>query len=59
MQRQETAARAVQRRYPEQVMLVVTRSADGRTNIMAVGWTGIASGDPLMFMLGIDDGAYT
>jgi hypothetical protein len=26
---------------------------------MAVGWTGIASGEPLMFMLGIDDGAYT
>ena len=59
MQRQETIAEALPRKYPEQVVLVVTRGGDGRANIMAVGWTGIASGDPLMFMLGIDDGAYT
>ncbi len=59
MQRQETIAAALPRKYPEQVVLVVTRGGDGRGNIMAVGWTGIASGDPLMFMLGIDEGAYT
>ena len=59
MQRQETIERALERKYPEQVVLVVTRSVEGRTNIMAVGWTGIASGEPLMFMLGIDSEAYT
>lgn len=59
MQRNETPDQAIRRKYPEQVVLVTTRGADGRANVMAVGWTGIASGDPLMFMLGIDEGAYT
>lgn len=59
MQRQEKIEEALALKYPEQVVLVVTRGTDGRTNVMAVGWTGIASGEPLMFMLGIDDGAYT
>lgn len=59
MQRQETVEAALARKYPEQVVLVVTRGADGQTNVMAVGWAGIASGEPLIFMLGIDDGAYT
>jgi flavin reductase (DIM6/NTAB) family NADH-FMN oxidoreductase RutF len=59
MQTETTPAEALPRKYPEQVVLVVTRAPDGRSNVMAVGWTGIASGEPLMFMLGIDDGAYT
>lgn len=59
MQRETTPEQALPRKYPEQVVLVVTRAPDGHANVMAVGWTGIASGDPLMFMLGIDDGAYT
>lgn len=59
MQRKTTPKQALPRKYPEQVVLVVTRAPDGRNNVMAVGWTGIASGDPLLFMVGIDDGAYT
>ena len=59
MQREIAPSQALPRKYPEQVVLVVTAAPDGRANVMAVGWTGIASGDPLMFMLGIDDGAYT
>ena len=59
MQRQGDIEQAIQCKYPEQVVLVVTRGSDGHANVMAVGWTGIASGEPLMFMLGIDDGAYT
>jgi len=50
MQRETTPAQALPRKYPEQVVLVVTRAPDGRANVMAVGWTGIASGDcPLVF----------
>ena len=59
MQRQVDVQQAVRRKYPEHVVLVVTRGTDSHANVMAVGWTGIASGDPLMFMFGIDDGAYT
>lgn len=59
MQNQVPPAEALPRKYPEQVVLVVTCGTDGRANVMAVGWTGIASGDPLMFMLGIDQDSYS
>jgi len=59
MQKKVNISRALKRKYPEQVVLVTTRKPDGSANVMAVGWVAIASGDPLMFMLGIDDGAYT
>jgi len=59
MQKRAKIEEAVARKYPEQVVLVTTRSRSGKANVMAVGWTCVASGDPLMFALGIDDGAYT
>lgn len=59
MQIKATPAQALKRRYPEQVVLVTTRNAGGRANIMAVGWVTLAADDPLMFLLGIDDAAYT
>jgi len=59
MQQRSTIAEALKRRFPEQVVLVVTRAHDGHSNVMAVGWTAMASGDPPMFMLGIDAEAYT
>lgn len=51
--------KASARKYPEQVVLVTTRSRKGKTNAMAVGWVAIASGEPMMFVLGIDDGSCT
>jgi flavin reductase (DIM6/NTAB) family NADH-FMN oxidoreductase RutF len=51
--------RAIELKYPEQVVLVTTRSSEGRSNVMAVGWVSVASSEPLMFVLGIDDEAYT
>lgn len=59
MQKRTQEEQALARKYPEQVVIVTTRGADGRDNAMAVGWIAIASGDPLMFMLAIDHGAYT
>ncbi len=59
MQKKSNISKALQRKYPEQVVLVTTAKPDGGANAMAVGWVAIASGEPLMFMLGIDDGAYT
>lgn len=59
MQRHEAVPEALKRKYPEQVVLVITRGEDRRINLMPVGWTGIVSGDPLIFMLAIDDSAYT
>ncbi len=59
MQRQTVFSEAMARKYPEQVVLVTTRSREGKANVMAVGWVTIASGEPPMFVLGIDHDAYT
>ena len=59
MQIRTTPEKALKRKYPEQVVLVTTRNPKGRANVMAVGWAAIASGEPPMFVLGIDAGAYT
>ena len=50
---------AIGKKYPESVVLVTTCDRKEKANVMAVGWVAIASGEPLMFMLGIDDGALT
>ena len=59
MQKKATVAEAIQRKYPEAVVLVTTRDRAGHANVMAVGWVCVASSDPLMFLLGIDEDAYT
>ncbi|MFH1022769.1 MAG: flavin reductase family protein [Planctomycetota bacterium] len=59
MQKKTPVAKAMVRKYPESVVLVTTRSREGRDNVMAAGWVAVASGDPVMFMIGIDDGALT
>ncbi|MDD5484312.1 MAG: flavin reductase family protein [Kiritimatiellae bacterium] len=59
MQKKTNIQKALKRKYPEQIVLVTTAVPGGGANIMAVGWTAIASEEPCMFMLGIDDGAYT
>ena len=59
MQKRATAEEAFKRKYPEQVVIVTTRSRDGKPNAMAVGWVAIASSEPWMFVLGIDGEAHT
>ena len=59
MQKTAAISEAWARKYPEQVVLVITKSADNRINLMAVGWVCIVSDEPPMFLLGIDDPAYT
>lgn len=59
MQKKISISKAIARKYPEQVVLVTTAKPKGGANVMAVGWVAIASSEPLMFVLAIDDGAYT
>lgn len=47
------------RKYPEQVVLAITKNSVGRVNLMAIGWVCIVSDEPPMFLIGIDDNAYT
>ena len=59
MQRKATIEEAWGRKYPEQVVLAITKSPEGKVNVMAIGWVTLVSDDPPMFLLGIDDPAYT
>lgn len=59
MQKKARIDKALKRRFPEQVVLVTTRDTKGRPNVMAASWVTIASGEPPMFVIGIDDGAWT
>lgn len=59
MQKTATIAEAWERKYPEQVVLAITKNAEGRVNLMAIGWVCIVSDEPPMFLIGIDDNAYT
>lgn len=59
MQSNADVGTALARKYPEQVVLVTTRSPEGQSNVMAAGWVTVVSGEPPMFALGIDDSAYT
>ncbi len=59
MQIRTAPAKALNRKYPEAVVLVTTRSRGGRANVMAAGWVACASDEPPMFVLGIDAGAFT
>jgi flavin reductase (DIM6/NTAB) family NADH-FMN oxidoreductase RutF len=59
MQKRASISEAWGRKYPDEVVLAITRSKDGRINLMAIGWVCIVSDEPPMFLLGIDDPAYT
>ena len=59
MQKIATIEAAWERKYPEQVVLAITKNSEGRVNLMAIGGVGIASDEPPMFLIGIDDNAYT
>ena len=59
MQRPAAIEEAWGRKYPEQVVLAITKNAEGRINLMAIGWVCIVSDGPPMFLLGIDDPAYS
>ena len=59
MQIQRSITEAWDRKYPEQVVLAITKSKDGRINVMAIGWVCIVSDEPPMFLIGVDDPAFT
>lgn len=59
MQKSAKIEEAWGRKYPEPVVLVITKNDEGRVNLMTVAWICIASDEPPMFLLGIDGDAYT
>lgn len=59
MQKRVPIEKALERKYPEPVVLVTSCDRAGRPNVMAVGWVTIVSSGPWMFLLGIDREALT
>ena len=52
-------SQALQRKYPEWIDLVVSRSPDGQVNVMPVGWSMIASSTPLLYAVAINTKQHT
>lgn len=59
MQQQVSVSRAWERKYPEQVVMVTTISADGKPNIITLGWAMPTSGSPPMCAISIGLGRYS
>ena len=59
MLKQVSADKALGHKYPEWIDLVVSRGADGHVDVMPVGWSMIASGDPLLYAVAINAGHHT
>jgi flavin reductase (DIM6/NTAB) family NADH-FMN oxidoreductase RutF len=50
---------ALARKYPEWIVLVVTRRSDGLVDVMPAGWAMVTSGRPPMFAVSVGHGRYT
>ena len=57
--RQVTPSQAIARKFPEWIVMVVSRDAEGRPNVMPAGWAMICSGSPLCVAVAISRGHYT
>jgi flavin reductase (DIM6/NTAB) family NADH-FMN oxidoreductase RutF len=59
MQQQVSLSQAWERKYPEQVVMVTTVSAEGRPNIITLGWAMPTSGRPPMCAISIGTPRYS
>jgi len=59
MQHEVTPSAGLKSKYPEWVVLVVTRDATGRANVMPAGWAMFACDDPCLFAVAIHKGHLT
>jgi len=57
--KQTSLSEAVGRKYPEWIVMVVSRDAKGQPNVMPAGWGMICSGEPLYVAVAIGYSRYT
>ena len=50
---------ALKRKYPEWIVLVVTRDQEGQVDVMPAGWCTVTSGRPLMLAVSIHPHRHT
>lgn len=59
MQKQVDYTEAIKSKYPEQVVLVTAKDAQGKPNPCAVGWATCVSGSPAMLAVALAPKRYT
>ncbi|MHC4115665.1 MAG: flavin reductase family protein [Planctomycetota bacterium] len=59
MQKQSEYAEAIKTKYPEQVVIVIAKDAQGKANPITLGWSMIASGTPPMMAIAVAKGHYS
>lgn len=57
--KQVSPGEAMERKFPEWIVLVVARNGEGKPNLMPAGWGMICSGTPPMVCVAIAHGHYT
>ena len=57
--KQVPISEAINLKYPEWVMFVISRDADGAPDVMPAGWCMICNSNPLMMAVAVGFGRYT
>ena len=57
--RQVEPAEAIGRKYPEWIVVIVSRDAKGQVNFMPAGWSMLTSGKPLLYAVSVAPPRYT
>jgi len=50
---------AIGRKYPEWIVVIVSKDAQGKVNFMPAGWSMVTSGEPLLFAVSVAPERYT
>jgi flavin reductase (DIM6/NTAB) family NADH-FMN oxidoreductase RutF len=53
MQKQVDYSDAIKTKYPEQVVIAISKDRNGKANPITLGWTMIVSGDPPMMAIAV------
>lgn len=59
MQLDATFRKAVELKYPEQVVLVLTRDGGGKVNVITLGWSMLCSHNPPMMAIAVGNNRYS
>ncbi|NOZ27311.1 MAG: flavin reductase family protein [Chloroflexi bacterium] len=57
--RQVPPQEALARKYPEWIVLIVSRAANGQINVMPAGWSMVCSGEPPMYAIAVSPKRFT
>lgn len=59
MQKKTDYDTAIKTKYPEQIIIAIAKDKNGKPNPVTIGWTMIASGQPLMLAIALTPKRYS